>query len=66
MNLKDLNTNFDFTTDSANFWHEFWDRNNGLGAGGSDPDIASKTLQEYHRLLWSRKLPNGENMHLVK
>ncbi len=66
MYLKEINVNFDFTTDSLNFWENFWDRNNGLGAGGSDPDITSKTLQEYHCALWSRRLPNGEDMHLIK
>ncbi len=66
MNLKELNVNFDFTTDSKNFWGSFWERNNGLGAGGSDPDVVSKTLQDYHCLLWSRQLPNGEDMQLTK
>ncbi|MBR5554157.1 MAG: hypothetical protein IKV98_09970 [Clostridia bacterium] len=66
MNLKDLNVNFDFTTDSADYWENFWERNNGLGAGGSDPDVASKTLQEYHCVLWSKKLPNGEDLMLTK
>jgi len=66
MDLKEINVNFDFTTDSLNFWENFWERNNGLGAGGSDPDITSKTLQEYHCALWSRRLPNGEDMHLIK
>ena len=37
-----------------------------MGAGGSDPDAVSKTLQEYHRLLWSKPLPNGEFMTLKK
>ena len=29
-------------------------------AEGKDPDIASPTLREYHRLLWSKALPGGE------
>ena len=29
-----------------------------------DPDIVSPTLKAYHRLLWSRPLPNGEVMSL--
>lgn len=66
MNLSEINVNFDFTTDSERFWEDFWERNSGLGAGGSDPDAASKTLQEYHCLLWSRQLPNGEDMKLTK
>ena len=27
---------------------------------GRDPDTYSKTLRRYHKLLWSRKLPNGD------
>lgn len=41
---------FDFTTDTPNYWQGFWDRNNGLGAGGNDPDALSKTLQKYHQI----------------
>ena len=28
-------------------------------------DAISKTLKEYHRILWSRKLPNGQVMKLA-
>lgn len=35
-----------------------------LDAGGKDPDFASATLREHHRLLWSKKLPNGELLNL--
>lgn len=28
-------------------------------AGGGDPDATSGTLRSYHRLLWSKQLPNG-------
>ena len=64
MNLKDINVNFDFTTDTKGFWEGFWDRKNGLGAGGADPDSKSKTLRQYSQLLWSKPLPNGEVMEL--
>ena len=37
---------------------------NCLGYMGNDPDIASKTLKKYHKLLWSRRLPNGQFMNL--
>lgn len=33
--------------------------------GGKDPDIGSPTLRRYHRLLWSKTLPNGETMQLT-
>ena len=61
-----IDTTFDFTTDSEGFWDGYWDRNDGLGAGKTDPDNASPTLQEYHRQLWSRRLPNGDVMELRK
>ena len=33
-------------------------------AGRGDPDTRSKTLREYHRLLWSKALPNGKVLEL--
>ena len=39
-----IDTTFDFRSD----------------AGGHDPDSRSPTLRRYHRLLWSKPLPNGE------
>ena len=64
VNRKMIDTRFDFTTDSPGYWDGFWERNAGLGAGGSDPDNASPTLQKYHKELWSKPLPNGEVMDL--
>ena len=61
-----IDTNFDFTTDTKGYWENYWDRNDSLGGGGSDPDAVSPTLQEYHRQLWSKQLPNGETMELKK
>lgn len=40
---------FDFTSD----------------AGGGDPDATSPTLRAYHKLLWSKSLPNGKMFGLV-
>lgn len=45
----DFDTHFDFRSDN----------------GGKDPDIGSPTLRRYHRLLWSKRLPNGEMMQLT-
>jgi hypothetical protein len=56
---------YDFTRDTRNYWEDFWGNNNGLGAGRNDPDTKSITLQQYHRELWSRQLPNGEIMDLA-
>ena len=60
-----IDTSFDFTSDCPHYWDGFWENNGGLGAGKSDPDSSSKTLQEYHRALWSKELPCGERMELV-
>ena len=35
MNLKDIDVNFDFTSDTKGFWDGFWERNDGLGSGGA-------------------------------
>jgi len=35
-------------------------------ANGRDSDRYSKTLQEYHRLLWSKQLPDGHIFQLTK
>jgi hypothetical protein len=43
-----IDTNFDFYSD----------------AGGGDPDIRSPTLRKYHKLLWSKSLPNGKIFEL--
>lgn len=43
-----IDTAFDFRTD----------------AGGKDPDSYSPTLRRYHKLLWSKPLPNGAPFHL--
>ena len=60
-----INVEFDFTSDSPGYWNGFWENNNGLGGGGSDPDSASAVLQRYNRELWSKELPNGEKMELA-
>lgn len=61
-----IDTFFDFTSELPNYWEGFWERRDGLGGGGTDPDKTSLTLREYHRILWSKKLPNGELMNLEK
>ncbi len=43
-----IDTSFDFRNDS----------------NGKDPDTYSPTLRMYHRLLWSKQLPNGEYLEL--
>lgn len=48
MKLQDIDIHFDVQTDSK----------------GKDPDSASLTLKAYHQLLWSKPLPNGQEMKL--
>jgi hypothetical protein len=56
---------FDFTSDTPNYWDNFWN-DSILGGGSADPDAVSKTLQAYHQFLWSKPLPNGEQLCLEK
>ena len=60
-----IDVGFDFASDSPGYWDSFWENNDGLGGGGSDPDSASAILQRYNQELWSKELPNGEKMELV-
>jgi hypothetical protein len=46
--LKIIDTNFDFHADS----------------NGRDPDVFSLTLKKYHKILWSKPLPNGKLFNL--
>ena len=46
------------------YWDGFWEKDPLLGSAKVDPDSASKTLQLYHKLLYSKPLPNGEIMDL--
>ncbi len=50
-----IDTTFDFTLDTPNYWENFIN-----GKSNIDPDIYSPTLQTYHRKLWSKELPTGE------
>ena len=58
-----IDVTFDFTTDTPRYWEGFWD-DEILGKSVMDPDKESKTLQTYHKNLWSKVLPNGEIMSL--
>lgn len=61
-----IDTTFDFTTDSPNYWTSFWQNKEGRGGGNkeSDPDAVSPMLQRYHQILWSKELPCGDKMEL--
>jgi len=45
---KTIDTTFNFYSDST----------------GGDPDSTSPTLRKYHKLLWSKQLPNGKLLEL--
>lgn len=62
--MSTIDVGFDFTTDTKGYWDGFWEMRDGLGISRYDPDKESRTLRNYHRILWSRELPNGEVMHL--
>lgn len=59
-----IDVNFDFTTDTPRYWDEFW-KDPVFGSFNNDPDCASKTLQQYHSVLWSKPLPNGQTLELT-
>lgn len=44
-----IDTNFNFYSDS----------------NGGDPDSTSPTLRKYHKMLWSKQLPNGQHFKLL-
>lgn len=64
LSIKDIDVNFDFTTDTPHYWDNYWDYDKILGHFNADPDAFSKTMQLYHKLIYSRKLPNGETLML--
>ena len=59
-----IDVNFDFTTDSPNYWKGYWANDSLLGHSNTDPDSRSATLQLYHKFLYSKPLPNGDTMEL--
>lgn len=59
-----IDVDFDFTTDTPTYWSKYWEKDSLLGCVNRDPDSASKTMQLYHKLLYSKPLPNGEMMDL--
>ena len=59
-----IDVHFDFTTDTPYYWDDFWS-DPIFGSFNNDPDCASKTLQKYHSILWSKPLPNGQMMELA-
>ncbi len=59
-----IDTSFDFTSDTPYYWENFWQNCDGLGCGSTDPDSKSPKLRKYHKLIWSKRLPNGEFLDL--
>ncbi|MBR7163081.1 MAG: hypothetical protein IKD35_03810 [Clostridia bacterium] len=57
-----IDVSFDFTTDTPSYWENYWDSE--MGKSSADPDILSKKMREYHKLVWSKELPNGSFLNL--
>ena len=65
--MHGIDVHLDLTSDTLGFWDGFWASGDDvLGRAGADPDLSSPTLREYHRILWSRPLPNGQAVQLEK
>ena len=66
--IKEIDVNVSFADDTKGFWESFRSHDPGLlptDISSHDPDAKSKLLRSYHRILWSRELPNGEFMDLA-
>ena len=59
---KIIDVNYSFTEDTPNFWSGYWDEE--MGRSLVDPDAYSKTLKQYHKLLWSKELPSKRTLIL--
>ena len=59
---KVIDTSFSFTDDTAGFWDGYW--NDEMGHSYVDPDTYSSKLRNYHKLVWSKSLPNGDYLDL--
>ncbi len=57
--MKKINVNFDFTSDTPNYWDCFY-----TGENRPDPDAKSPTMRKYQQMLYSKILPNGEFLEL--
>ena len=60
---RKINVDLDFTEDTPLFWEHYWD--DEMGGVFVDPDSKSKMLKYYHKVVWSKKLPNGETIELL-
>ena len=57
-----VDVNYSFTEDTPNFWDNYWQ--DEMGKSYVDPDAYSKKLKLFHKVLWSKKLPNGDYLDL--
>ena len=62
--MINIDVTYDFTSDTKGYWYGYWERDPLFGGTNRDPDNSSKTMQLYHRFLYSKPLPNGETMEL--
>ena len=61
---KIIDTSFSFTEDTLGFWNGYW--NDEMGHSSVDPDAYSSKLKSYHKLIWSKALPNGDYLDLTE
>jgi len=59
-----VDVKFSFTEDTPCFWDNYW--KDEMGKSAIDPDAYSKKLKLYHKILWSKQLPNGEFLDLTE
>ena len=57
-----IDVNFSFISDTKKYLKMFDKQKSSRNC--PDPDSHSKTLRDYHKVLWSNTLPNGDKMEL--
>ena len=66
--MEEIDINFDFTQDTKGYWTNWWTVDKGDELLGTrnvpDPDSRSRSLNFFHKLLWSKQLPNGQFLDL--
>ncbi|MCC8112928.1 MAG: hypothetical protein LIP03_02835 [Bacteroidales bacterium] len=64
--MATIDCKYCFLDELPEYWEGVWDKDDFVPHRTVDPDQKSDTQQEYHRILWSKPLPNGDMMMLTK